>query len=242
VNYKAFFVICVYYAMPVIALNTSANFGKRHFIIGYTEGAEQTVQQEAISEQSAHQDIPFDLMHDNQIKAVYFAPHDDVHAVLDYLIAHEKEKIQVAMFAFTDRTIANALIDARKRGVQIEVITDANNTFGRYNKTDVLHTNNINVYVYNPKHTQQATTGAMHNKFLVFQKNILDKSLVWTGSFNLTRSAHQQNQENVLVLDDSFMVQKFNNKFAQLKTCCTYYRVPVPVTPMHIKSGNNGEK
>jgi phosphatidylserine/phosphatidylglycerophosphate/cardiolipin synthase-like enzyme len=212
-----------------------STLGKKHFIVGYTyEQSKPAIVLEQPVEQNNRikSDIPFNLVCDDQVKAIYFAPNDDVRSVLKYLIENEKEKIQVAMFAFTDRDLAQAFIQARKRGVVIELIADANNTYGRYNKTHMLHTNNVQVYIYNPKYTQQPTSGVMHNKFLLFKNNILGKSLVWTGSFNMTRSANDQNQENVLVSDDTFIVQKFTNQFAHLKKCCTYYRVPVPVVTM----------
>lgn len=211
---------------------TSDELGKKHFIVGYPYKQSKpdiVREQDPVTIVPTTTDIPFNLVTDNQVKAIYFAPSDDVRSVLTYLIEHEKEKIQVAMFAFTDRELAQALVEARKRGVVIELITDANNTYGKYNKTHMLHTNNIQVYIYNPKYTQQPTAGAMHNKFLLFKNNVLNKSLVWTGSFNMTRSANEQNQENVLVLDDMFIVQKFTDQFVHLKKCCTYYRVPVPV-------------
>ena len=43
--------------------------------------------------------------------------------MLVQLIEHEKN-ILIAVFSFTDSVIANALVDAKKRGVQVEVVTD----------------------------------------------------------------------------------------------------------------------
>ena len=57
----------------------------------------------------------------------------------------------------------------------------------------------------------------MHNKFVLFENNILGKSLVSTGSFNFTRAAHRNNQENILVLDDDLFVMKYGKKFEQIK-------------------------
>ncbi len=56
----------------------------------------------------------------------------------------------------------------------------------------------------------------MHHKFVLFEKNILDKSLLWTGSFNFTKSANSKNQENVLIVDDAYLIQLYSNHFTRL--------------------------
>ncbi len=58
----------------------------------------------------------------------------------------------------------------------------------------------------------------LHHKFCIFGKNRDDAPLVWTGSFNFTFCATARNQENVLVIRDSIIINAFKNQFNIIKT------------------------
>ncbi|KAJ1096606.1 hypothetical protein NDU88_001741 [Pleurodeles waltl] len=54
-------------------------------------------------------------------------------------------------------------------------------------------------------------TGYMHHKFAV-----VDKKILITGSLNWTSQAIQGNKENILVVDDTVIVQAFIDEFEKL--------------------------
>ena len=154
---------------------------------------------------------------DGHIRQVLFSPDDEVHAALLQLITQEQSSIQVAVFSFTDGDVAHALVSAHQRGVDVQVITDTSCVQGKYNKIEFLHDKGVPVYVYNLRPARGNTSGIMHHKFAVFGNTLGGKNLVWTGSFNFTRSAHKNNQENVMVFDDSVGVQRYQKQFTVLK-------------------------
>ena len=51
----------------------------------------------------------------------------------------------------------------------------------------------------------------MHHKFL-----IVDQEFLLTGSFNWTVQAGKGNQENVLITDEQFYIQKYHEEFENL--------------------------
>merc|ERR1719231_860366 len=51
----------------------------------------------------------------------------------------------------------------------------------------------------------------MHNKFMV-----VDSAFVLTGSFNWTFQAAKSNQENVVVLDGRYYIDKYNAEYNKL--------------------------
>ena len=125
---------------------------------------------------------------------------------------------------FTNEPIAHALIGAHERGVLVEVVTDKSSMGDRSSKIDLLIKKGIPVFVFCPK--QGAMTGhLMHNKFALFGNNSLNKSLVWTGSFNLTRAAQNTNQENVLILEDQTVFDLYQKQYDVLKSRCASYSV-----------------
>ena len=79
-------------------------------------------------------------------------------------------------------------------------------------KITELRNHDIPVYVYGEKFYS-----IMHNKFLVFGKNLGNKRIVWTGSANATISGTTRNEENVRVDDRFEIVKLYDEKFDRLK-------------------------
>lgn len=189
------------------------NLGKTHFIVGLPP--EQVAQKENPS--CIATAVPGILQCiDGSFKRALFSPEDDVQKTLIELIGQEREYILVAVFSFTDGTIAQALIDAKKRGVTVEVITDISCTRDKFSKIGFLKENGIKIFVYNPKNIS-ILNDIMHHKFVLFGKNIENKQLLWTGSFNFTKSANINNQENILILDELSLIERYRKQFALLK-------------------------
>ena len=147
-----------------------------------------------------------------------FSPDNNPTDLLIDLIDAEKKQILVAIFTLTDKNIAQALIDARKRGVRIEIVADPGYLRPEtYSKIDFLAESGINIFTFNTFPCKPKGYCLMHNKFAIFSKNILGKALLWTGSFNWTRSANTSNQENIIVLDDIEIIEAFTKQFEVLK-------------------------
>ncbi len=195
------------------ALNVPDTFGKTHFIIGFP--------QEECKKYSRCKTLP-SRSTDNLVRQAFFSPDDDIQKQLLSFIQQEQQSIKIAIFILTDKEVAQALIQAKNRGVKIEIVTDAACIHDRYSKINLLRENGFNIFIYNPKNAKGMMSDAMHNKFVIFGNNIHNKSLIWTGSYNFTKSARLNNQENVVVLDDQVVVNKFSKHFEQLKKRCDY--------------------
>jgi len=196
-----------------------SSFGQTHFIVG-AQSAQ--VRRHAKKTQLKHKLSIND--HATRITRVFFSPDDDVRSVLLDLIACEKEAICMAAFFLTDATIAQALLGAHQRGVKVEVITDRMCCRGRHQKVAMLSRGGIDTFVYAGRDQGgRHMSDIMHNKFVVFKKNLLGRSFIWTGSFNFTHSARLNNQENVLLLDDQAIAQQYLKQFALIKTRCAHY-------------------
>ena len=151
---------------------------------------------------------------------VYFSPDDQLDYRLIEEIEKESKSIYVCSYNFTHQKIANALIDAKKRGVEVEVIVDR---FSVKNKAPLqkLADAGIPVYVWDPDRMKRKMDHRplMHNKFCVFGTD-----RVWTGSFNLTYEASKLHQENALVLQDAALAAAFKGQFQtiKLRSCIPY--------------------
>lgn len=194
-----------------VAFNTSSSFGKTHFIVGYPHHKE--LSQKADSSDTTHSN----LHSSSTLQRALFSPDDNVQKSLINLIDQESKSIRIAVFLFTDIEIAKALIRAKMRDVQIEIVTDPSCLQDTFSKISFLNDHDIPIFVYDPTHYKTVMSNKMHNKFALFERNLNNGSLVWIGSFNFTKSADVNNQESVVVLDSPDIIKQFYAQFALLK-------------------------
>lgn len=209
-------------------LQVPANFGKTNFIVGLP--ADYVQQNEPVTD---------DVVDQQPVNEAYFSPDDDLQKKLIEYIQQEKKGIHLAIFSFTDKEIADAISAAHRRGVHVEMVVDVGFLSDRFTKVDHLQACGITIYLYNPKQSQNqgaTMSNIMHNKFALFDRNINGKSLVWTGSYNFTKSARLNNQENVVVLSNAGIVAKFRAQFAALK------KRTIPYNPTTKKSVHETKK
>lgn len=167
-----------------------------------------------ISKQDVYR-LESQLIVNGTVAQAYFSPEDDLRSLLILLIEAEQESIRFAIYTFTDKSIAQALIRAAQRGILIEGIVDRSYGQSRYSKVCMLANAHLPIWVYQTA-ANERNAGLMHNKFCLFGKNISGKQLLWTGSYNFTNRASCKNQENVVILDDPSIIATFSNYFARL--------------------------
>ncbi|HSW76779.1 MAG TPA: phospholipase D-like domain-containing protein [Candidatus Saccharimonadales bacterium] len=149
---------------------------------------------------------------------VFFTPRDDIKSQLIKLIKEERKSIDAAMYMFTDKTMAQALVDAYVRGVKIRLVLDQISMGEQYGKGTFLQKNGVTVFVHTSSGSTKAmSTPIMHHKFFIFGLNEkVQKGLLWTGSFNCTASASFMHDENAIVIDDPFVIAQYQECFLQL--------------------------
>jgi len=155
----------------------------------------------------------------------YFSPEDHLDQKLIELIDGEKKSIRAAIYCFTSRDISEALIRAKKRGVQLEVIADP---FSFRPRCQIGKISRLGgkVFLFDAKKVEGKKNQdvIMHHKFCLFGENQEGKSLVWTGSFNFTLSAAHYNRENAIILADPSIYERYSQEFERLKkiSCKSY--------------------
>ncbi|MFA5794959.1 MAG: phospholipase D family protein [Candidatus Brocadiia bacterium] len=119
---------------------------------------------------------------------VYFSPNGGcTKAIVDEIKSAQKT-IRVQAYSFTSDPIAQALINAYKRGVDVEIVLDRSQRSERYSKVSDVAKAGIPTFI-DTKHA------IAHNKIM-----ILDSKVIITGSFNFTKGAEEKNAENLLII------------------------------------------
>ncbi len=135
---------------------------------------------------------------------VYFCPEDFCSSQLISKINLAEDSIFVAIYSFTHKDIADALILAKKRGVDVIVVMDFLQSTSQHSVHNLLIENSVPVFI-------KRDSGVMHNKFM-----IIDNSSVFTGSFNYSLNADRRNDENLVFIFDKELAKKFVLKFNNL--------------------------
>jgi len=128
---------------------------------------------------------------------VYFSPKGGCTEAVVKEIAASSSTILVQAYSFTSAPIAKALVDAHKRGVDVQVILDKSDRTAKYSPADFVVNVGIRVKI-DAKHQ------IAHNKIM-----IIDSATVITGSFNFTKAAEENNAENLLVIRSPELAAKY---------------------------------
>jgi phosphatidylserine/phosphatidylglycerophosphate/cardiolipin synthase-like enzyme len=128
---------------------------------------------------------------------VCFTPGENCTEAIVKTISQAQASVYVLAYSFTSAPIAKALLDAHKRGVHVEVILDKSNRTARYSSADFLANQEIPTFI-------DAQHAIAHNKVMV-----IDEETVITGSFNFTKAAQEHNAENLLVIKDKALADRY---------------------------------
>jgi phosphatidylserine/phosphatidylglycerophosphate/cardiolipin synthase-like enzyme len=150
---------------------------------------------------------------------IFFSQTDNIPAMLIDLINKEKKSIKAAYYSFTLESVAEALINARDRGVEIELIIDSSNIANKSKAVDKLIKNKLPIYVFNC--AAKEFKSLMHHKFIIFEKQEdLPQGGVITGSFNCSRAAAERHWENIVILEGPEAAKEYLNEFYRLAQVC----------------------
>jgi phosphatidylserine/phosphatidylglycerophosphate/cardiolipin synthase-like enzyme len=141
---------------------------------------------------------PVTLLQENPTTLeVYFSPHGECTSAITKELEKANNSILVQAYSFTSVPIAEALLNAFNRGVKVEVILDRRGKTEKSSKATFFFEAGI------PTKIDAAHKDA-HNKMMV-----IDGETVITGSFNFTKAAEEKNAENLLIIHDSKLAEKY---------------------------------
>lgn len=144
---------------------------------------------------------------------VYFSPNGGAaHAIIEK-IEGAKKSIDVAMYAFTNRELAWALVRAHENGLNVRVVLDGDFIKNKYSKHNFLSRRGIDVRI-DKSHLLQSgeSQGRMHHKFA-----IIDDKILITGSYNWTASAEKRNDENLLIFNNTpNLIKAYRKEFDKI--------------------------
>ena len=145
---------------------------------------------------------------------VYYGPDDAPLDRLATLYQHATRYLYVAVYGLTSPRAVEAMIAAKRRGVDVRLITDAQRTEDIKQRTalQTLHLAGIPVLV-------NQHDGLMHLKQVV-----IDDEVNASGSMNHTTSGNHYNDERLDVITDRAITVKAREKFLAMWNDHARYR------------------
>ena len=138
------------------------------------------------------------------VAEAHFSPGEDCPRAIGRLLDHCRRTADVCVFTITDDRLADALLAAHRRGVAVRIIADDAKAEDLGSDIDRFERAGVPVRVdRSPFH--------MHHKFALF-----DAATLLTGSYNWTRGAARDNEENLIVTDEPRLVGPFAETFGRL--------------------------
>ena len=122
---------------------------------------------------------------------VGFSPDGTAEALVLRSIASARRSVRLAAYSFTSPKVVRAMLDAKKRGVDVAVVVDY-----KHNNSSKATRAALNLLVNEGIPTRTIDAYAIqHSKYAV-----IDGLHVQTGSYNYSDAAANKNSENALVI------------------------------------------
>jgi phosphatidylserine/phosphatidylglycerophosphate/cardiolipin synthase-like enzyme len=119
---------------------------------------------------------------------VHFSPKGGCTEAVVRELQAARHEVLVLAYSFTSNAIARALVDAKLRGVHVDIVLDHSNEKEEHTDLHFFLEQGL-VPVIDARHA------IAHNKVM-----IIDSRTILTGSFNFTNQAENENAENLLII------------------------------------------
>jgi len=134
----------------------------------------------------------------------YFAPDSAVAEALDPWLASAREEIDLLVFNFTSDPLGRRLLERLGAGVRIRGVFESSQAANSGSEFDSLLAAGADLRLDgNPQD--------MHHKVI-----IIDRTLVITGSYNFSRAAEEDNDENLLLIYSPDIAKQYLIEFSRL--------------------------
>jgi len=147
----------------------------------------------------------YNLTLNNTPAQVYFSPKGGCTNAIVKEIDKATLEVLVQAYSFTSKPIAQALVNAKKRAVNVEAILDKSQKTAKYTSASFLANMRIPTYI-------DSSHAIAHNKII-----IIDKETVITGSFNFSSAAEEKNAENLIIIKSKDLAGIYIDNFLKHK-------------------------
>ncbi|MGV3522925.1 MAG: phospholipase D-like domain-containing protein [Candidatus Sericytochromatia bacterium] len=158
--------------------------------------------------------IPFPVVKvGNSTIRTFFSPKGGGQEAILQTLSQARQRISFMTFSFTDQAIASLLVQKKQAGLRIEGVYDQCLGYGQYSTYHVMRQNQI-------------FTRMDGNEALLHHKILLSDNTVITGSFNFSASADKSNNENMLIIENSYVASMYAQEYDRVMKAAQVNKPP----------------
>ena len=147
-----------------------------------------------------------------EIEKCLFNSDDDVVGEIINTISMATSSIYVMHFWFSWKPIADALINAHKKGVKINILTDQRSLVKYMQDNQTTHSVSVLEYLSN----NGIERVAIHFNNRMHHKVIISDSVVILGSLNLFKQSIQHDRENIIFIKSKDVCEFYKKEFESI--------------------------
>src|SRR6185295_15170575 len=148
--------------------------------------------------------LPFEHEHGDPFVDAHFSPGEGCMKRIRGMLDGCQRTADLCVYTITDDRIAEAILKAHRRGIKVRIITDDEKA--RDVGSDVVSLARAGIPV-----RVDDSPYFMHHKFALY-----DDGVLLTGSYNWTRGAADNNEENLILSNDRRLLTAFRGEFDRL--------------------------
>jgi phosphatidylserine/phosphatidylglycerophosphate/cardiolipin synthase-like enzyme len=149
----------------------------------------------------------------NSTIQTFFSPRGGGQEAILQTLNQAQKRISFMTFSFTDKDVANLMIQKKQAGLRVDGVYDQCLGYGQYSTYHMMRQAGI--------HTRMDG-----NEALLHHKTILADDTVITGSYNFSANADKTNNENMLIIQNSYVSASYYQEYDRVMTAATHNNPP----------------
>ena len=143
----------------------------------------------------------------------HYSPAEDLEELDLDAVQHAKRSIDVAMYSFTDRNLAQALLGAAHRGVQVRIYRDRIQFEEEQLAADKAHQHSLSDLFHHQRNVHVKIKNSREHNLMHLKAYLVDRKLLRDGSANWSPSGLLHQDNNTRFTTDAVQVRAFQQTF-----------------------------
>jgi len=146
----------------------------------------------------------------------HFAPAENLEQLDLEQIAQARHTLDIAMYSFTDRYLADAVIEAAHRGVKVRIYRDRSQFQEEQRNADLHHQRSLSDMFHRQPNVQVRVKDSNEHNLMHLKAYVVDGKLLRDGSANWSPSGLKQQDNNAHFTSDPAQVHAFQQAFEEM--------------------------
>ncbi len=146
----------------------------------------------------------------------HFSPAEDLERLDVEQIAQARRTLDIAMYAFTDRYLAQAVVEAAHRGVQVRIYRDRAQFEEEQRNADLHHERSLSDMFHHQRNIQVRIKDSNEHNLMHLKAYLVDGKVLRDGSANWSPAGLKRQDNNSHFTADPAQVHAFQQAFEEM--------------------------